>query len=146
MNDQSAGGVSAPQQIKLLSEKAALAVPTTVLEAQKLITQWLAANPGSPILPFALTVGSGAFKLENETFPGEVNKLKDELASRQSYEYTAKLAEFRRAYDSDVGALKGQLQKSENRADGLHACADLQCNSRTKDKESSEKTNAFLRA
>lgn len=75
----------------------------------------------------------------------KVDKLKDVISSRQTNESTANLAKLRRTYDADMGVLKENIRKSEERAEGLHAWADLQSNSHKKEIETLERANAVLR-
>lgn len=67
LSDQSAGSMPAPKKIRLLSAKAGLNVPTTVLEAQKLIARRLAAIPEKSVLFAAYIARFDAFKVENES-------------------------------------------------------------------------------
>lgn len=115
--EQSAGGVSALQQIQVLDEKAGLEVPTTVLKAEKLLAQRLAAILENSILSSVLTFGPEAFKMEKEALLSKVSKWKNELASELNNEFTAKLGELRPTCYADVGALERKMQKNEKRAD-----------------------------
>lgn len=143
---QSSGGMYAFQETQVLCEKAGLEVPTTVLEAEKIIAEGQLAKAESSILSSALTAASDAFKVDSEALFSEINKLKDGLASGRNNGSCVKLWKLRWMYDADVSASNEKLQKCEKRADVLQARADLQSNGHKKEKEGWEKAIAILRA
>lgn len=98
------------QQIQSLYEQARLGVLVTVLEAQKLIAKELATISQNSVFSAARTAGSDAFKLEKEPMQKHIDKLKEELSSRQNSEFKAKLAELRQTYDANMRALKEKLR------------------------------------
>lgn len=96
------------------------AAPTTVLGAHNLIAQVLSNIIENLILSAALTAGSDALKLNKEPLLSEVDKLKDQISSRQNNESNLKMAELHGTYDEDLGVLKEKLRNSVERVNGLH--------------------------
>lgn len=145
LGDQSTTGVSVPQQVQLLCEKAVLGVPTTVFHTQKVVLQKLAAPPGRSVLFSPLKAWPDALKRWKELLQSKVSELKDQLASEQDIASTLKFVELRRTYDTVVRGLKDNLQKSGKRGDGVHVWTDSPSNSHKYEIEALQKANAVLR-
>lgn len=121
-----------------------LDVSTTISEVRRPIAQGLVAIFENLILSDAVTGGSEAFKLQKEALLSKVDKVKDDLSSRQDNESIAKLAELCVTYVADVGGFKTKLQKSEERGCGLPAWPYLQSNSHNTEKGNLKKANTVL--
>lgn len=85
------------------------------------------------------------FKLQKEPPLRAVGALKDNISSMQRNEPIAKLVNLRAAYDTDVGKWKEKVRGSEERAEGLHVCADLQSVTHKNQIETFKKMNEALR-